>query len=84
MLSPEFGAIQLFYHMSFVGTSCVYSKVVNFLKWDLTFALLSTGIAQLCFVSDLFKISFILLRYLVDIPFSHPDAAVAAVIVVNV
>ena len=36
-------------------------QVHDFLKWDLTFALLSTGIAQLWFVSEIIEIPLILL-----------------------
>lgn len=54
-------------------------QVHDFLKWDLTFALLSTGIAQLWFVSDVIEIPLILLWYLIAIPLLGPGAAVIAV-----
>lgn len=54
-------------------------QIHDFLKWDLTFALLSTGIAQLWFVSDIIEIPLILLWYLIAIPFIGPGAAVIAV-----
>ncbi|KXN90487.1 hypothetical protein AN958_04159, partial [Leucoagaricus sp. SymC.cos] len=51
----------------------------NFLKWDCMFALLSMGIAQLWFVSNLIEIPFILFWYLIAVPFFGPGAAVIAV-----
>lgn len=51
----------------------------EFLKWDCTFGLLSMGIAQLWFVSELIEIPFILFWYLIAIPFFGPGAAVIAV-----
>lgn len=55
------------------------AKAHDFLKWDLTFSLLSTGIAQLWFVSDVIEIPFILFWYLIAIPIFGPGAAVIAV-----
>jgi len=54
-------------------------QVHDFLKWDLVFALLSTGIAQLWFVSEIIEIPLILLWYLIAIPLIGPGAAVIAV-----
>jgi hypothetical protein len=54
-------------------------QVHDFLKWDYTFGMVSIGIAQLWFVSDLIEIPFILLWYAVAIPFFGLGAAVIAV-----
>ncbi|KAF9452848.1 hypothetical protein P691DRAFT_149950 [Macrolepiota fuliginosa MF-IS2] len=55
------------------------AQVLNFLKWDFTFGMVSMGIAQLWFVSELIEIPFILFWYLVAIPFFGLGAAVIAV-----
>ncbi|KAF5358073.1 hypothetical protein D9756_001741 [Leucocoprinus leucothites] len=55
------------------------AKAHEFLKWDCTFGLLSMGVAQLWFVSDLIEIPFILFWYLIAVPFFGPGAAVIAV-----
>lgn len=54
-------------------------QVHDFLKWDYTFGMLSMGVAQLWFVSDLIEIPFILFWYAVAIPFFGLGAAVIAV-----
>lgn len=53
--------------------------VLDFLKWDFAFGLLSMGIAQLWFVPDLIEIPFILFWYIIAVPFCGPGAAVIAV-----
>ncbi len=55
------------------------TQILDFLKWDFTFRLLSMGIAQLWFVSDLIEIPFILFWYFIAVPFCSPGAAIIAV-----
>jgi hypothetical protein len=55
------------------------AQVHDFLKWDYTFAMVSIGVAQLWFVSDLIEIPFILFWYAVAIPLFGLGAAVIAV-----